>query len=356
MPREYWQRVPGGVYWTNLHGRRVSTKQRSLRAARAWKAGHELDGANPRLAAAKKANLADAILSLIAELKRRGRAEGTISKVEKKLGHYPRIWGNCKLAHIDAALVNSYVDLRLTEPGTGEGTVKRITIRDELAALRQVLKLARRHGLYAYAIEDVLPDRFETGHKPSTDYVDFDRLPALIWKIAPHRMAHALFYCVTGGRTADSFRARREDFDTVSWRIRVRGSKTDGSTREIPVPDFLRWYVSHLLTMAPGESLLFSPWAEGSMNRDIKAACRRAGLPPVSTNGLRRTFGHALRMHGFDLDTISKMFGHTTAKLARDVYADFTADELAAKVADVTTSRVYKNGTRATKKERKARR
>lgn len=355
MPREYWQRIPGGVYWTNLRGRRVSTKQRSLRAARAWKAGKELDGANPRLAAAKKASLADAILDLIAELKRRGRAKGTISKVEKKLGHYPRLWGDCKLANVDAALVNAYVDHRLTEPGTGEATIKRITIRDELAALRQVLKLARRHGRYPYAIEDVLPDRFETNHKPSTDYVEFDRLPVLLWRLAPHRVGHVLFFCVTGGRTADSFRARREDFDTVAWRIRVRGSKTDGSTRIIPVPDFLRWHVQFLLTMAPGESLLFSPWAEGSMNRDIKAACRRAGIEPVSTNGLRRTFGHALRAHGFDLDTISKMFGHTTAKLARDVYADFTADELAAKVAAVTTSSMYKNGTRATKTKGKTR-
>ncbi len=355
MPREYWQRVRGGVYWTNLRGRRVSTKQRSLRAARAWKAGKEIDGANPRLAAAKKARLADAVLDLIAELKRRGRAKGTISKVEKKLGHYPRIWGNCKLAHIDAELVNAYIDHRLTEPGTGEETVKRITIRDELAALRQLLKLARRHGRFAAAIEDVLPDRFEANHKPSTDYVDFDRLPALIWKLAPHRVAHVLFFCVTGGRAADAARARREDFDMKAGRITVRGKKTAGSWRTIPIPAFLRWYVEHLLAMAPGESLLFAPWSEGSQNRDIKAACRRAGLEPVSTNGLRRTFGHALRAHGFGLDVISRLFGHTTEKLCRDVYADFTADELAAKVAEVTTSTVYKNGTRATKKSGKGR-
>lgn len=338
--QEFWQRKRpdgslGRVYWTNLFGRRVSTGQQSLRAARVWKQGKELDGANPRLAAAKKASLVDAIVDMIAELRRRGRKPATISKVTKKLGHYPRIWGlGRKLATIDARAVSQYIDQRLTEPGTGDATVKRITISDELGALRQALKLARRHGLYPFAIEDVLPDRFETGHKPRTDYVPFGDLWRLYGALPQHRRAHMLFYCVTGGRTADSFRAMRKDFDTAAWRIDVHGSKTEGSDRNIPVPEFLRWLVLILLADAPGENLLFTTWSEGSQNRDIKAACRRAGLAPVSTNGLRRTFGHALRSHGYTLDVISKLFGHTTEKLARDVYADFTADELADKVAE----------------------
>ncbi len=339
--REFWQRKKpdgtlGSTYWTNLFGRRVSTGQSSLRAARIWKQGKELDGANPRLAAAKKASLRDAILEMLAELRRRGRAAGTIDKVRKKLGHFPRLWGeDRKLATIDAKLVDTYIDARLLDEGARAGsTLSRTTIRDELAALRQTLKLARRQGLYPYALEDVLPDRFETGHVPSKDYVPFDRLSELLSTLPAHRKAHVLFYCVTGGRTADTFRARREDFVTAGdWSVTVRGSKTRRSWRTIPVPDFLRPYVEALLALAPGESLLFQPWSEGSQNRDIKAACARVGLAPVSTNGLRRTFGHALRTHGYSLDLISKLFGHTTEKLARDVYADFDEAELAAAVA-----------------------
>jgi integrase len=108
--------------------------------------------------------------------------------------------------------------------------------------------------------------------------------------------------------------------------------ETAGSWRTIPVPEFLRPLVTRLLADAPGDDVLFDPWLEGNQNRDIKAACRRAKLEPVSTNGLRRTFGHALRAHGFSLDVISRLFGHTTEKLARDVYADFDQDELAAVV------------------------
>lgn len=341
MRREFWQRkradgTVGGPYWTNIGGERVTTGQPTVKLARLWKDGQLAERANPRLAAAKKATLDDAIADLLAELRRRGRAEGTIDKVRKKLGHFNRLWGKgCKLATIDANKVNAYVDMRLLDPGAAaETTLSRTTIRDELAALRQMLKLARRLGRYSFAIEDVLPDRFETGQKPRKDYVPFGKLHLLFGKLPEHRRAHMLFFCVTGGRTADSFRARREDFETEgdAWRITVRGSKTEGSYRTIPVPDFLMWPVAILLALAPGRGLLFAPWAEGSMNRDLKAACSRAGFEPVSTNGLRRTFGHALRAHGYSLDVISKLFGHTTEKLARDVYADFAADELADKV------------------------
>lgn len=341
MSDEFWQRVRpdgtrGGPYQTNLFGRRVSTKQPTIGLARTWKAGKLLEGANPRLAASKKARLDDAVRDLLAELRRRGRRPKTIEKNRKKMATFLGMWGvECRLSTIDARKVNAYIDSRLLDDGAAKDTsLSRTTIRDELAALRQTLKLAKRHGLYAYALEDVLPDRFEANITPRKDFVPWDKLWRLYGQLPEHRRAHVLWFCVTGGRCADSFRARREDFDVSSteWRITVRGSKTKGSYRTIPVPEFCRWTVALILREAPGEELLFQPWSEGSMNRDIKAACRRAGLGPVSTNGLRRTFGHGLLGHGYSMDVISKMFGHSTEKLAREVYANMNAEELAEKV------------------------
>lgn len=358
--REFWTRdgSKGGVLWTNLHGRRVTTGCTDKRAARIWKRAQERQGADPRLAAAEKACLADAIRDLYAELRRRGRSKSTLKRAEQKLGHFPRLWGvDCKLARIDARKIAEYVDARLLEPGAKtETTVARITIRDELAFLRQMLKLARRNGLYPHAIEDVLPIQFETGHKPRKDYVAEDNVPKLLKRVTKRHRAHLLFFCVTGGRLADSYRAKREDFDTVKWRVRVRGSKTEKSWRTIPVPEFLRPRVTELLASAEGEDVLFRFWP--NINRDIKAACDRAKIPRVSTNGLRRTFGHSLRVHGFDLDTISKLFGHTTVKLARDVYADVEGDELAEVVQkqEARGARMrYKNGTRPARKPKKRR-
>jgi integrase len=338
--REFWKRKrpdgkPGRIYWTNLQGQRVSTGQSTEGDARIWKRAREREGADPRLAAAEAACLEDAIGDLYAELRRRGRAAATQKRARDKLGHFARLWGlKRKMSTIDSKLVNEYIDKRLTEPGIRKkATVQRITIRDELAFLRQTLKLAYRNGVFHLHAEDVLPILFETGHKPKKDYVRFDKIPALVAGLPKSRRAHALYFCVCGGRAADSERALREDFDVERWRITVRGSKTAASWRTIPVPEFLRPLVTQMLELAPGglakDDPLFWLWEDGSMNRDLRIACEKAGIGRVSSNGLRRTFGHALRSHGFDLDTISKLFGHTTAKLVRDVYADVDGDELA---------------------------
>lgn len=355
MQREFFKRKrPDGTlaptYWTRIGGRRVSTKTSNLTAAKRWKERQLVERADPRRAASEAATLADAMREMYAELRRRGRAAGTQRRCRQKLAHFPRLWGeNCKLAQIDARKISQYITTRLDDSpeDTGFKTPKRITIRDELAFLRQMLKLARKQGLYALAIEDVMPDLFETGHKPKRDWVREENLPKLLEHVEARHGAHLLFFVCTAGRLADSYRARPSDFDLTKWRATVRGSKTDGSFRTIPVSDFLHTYVRQMLRDAEGdvdgEDILFRPWP--NIHRDVNAACDRAGIPRVTTNGLRRTFGMWHRLRGFSLDTISKLFGHTTAKLVRDVYADLEGDELAELMALEQARSKYKPGT-----------
>lgn len=332
--------------WTRIGGKRVSTGTSNLKAAKRWKERKLIERADPRRAAAETATLADAMRELYAELRRRGRSAATQQRARQKLAHFPRLWGEtCRLSEIDARKVGQYIDTRLDDSyeTTGFKTPARITIRDELAFLRQMLKLARRQGLYSYAIDDVLPELFETGHKPKRDWVREENLPKLLEHVQPRHAAHLLFFVVTAGRLADSYRARKEDFDTVKWRATVRGSKTEGSFRTIPVSDFLHDYVKEMLRNAEGEDTMFLRWPH--LHRDLKAACDRAGIPQVTTNGLRRTFGMWHRLHGYSLDTISKLFGHTTAKLVRDVYADIDGDELAELMKLEQARGRFKNGT-----------
>lgn len=349
--REFWRRprtdgTLGDVYWTNLGGKRITTGCPSLKAAKRWKERKLVERADPRRAASEVATLADAMRELYAELRRRGRAAGTQKRCRQKLAHFPRLWGeDCKLSEIDARKVGKYIDARLDDSleTTGFKTPKRITLRDELAFLRQMLKLARRQGLYAMAIEDVLPDQFETGHKPMRDWVREENLPKLLDHVEKRHAAHLLFFVCTAGRLSDSYRARREDFDLEKSRATVRGSKTDGSYRTIPVSDFLQGYVKQMLRDADGETVLFRDWP--NIHRDVNAACVRAGIPKVTSNGLRRTFGMWHRLRGFSLDTISKLFGHTTAKLVRDVYADLEGDELAELMALEQARGTFKSST-----------
>lgn len=339
---EFWRRKRadgsvGDTWWTNLGGERVSTGQTRLDAAKRWKAARELERADPRRARAEAATLEDAIREMYAELRRRGRSAATQQRCRVKLAHFPRLWGlKCKLIDVDAKKIASYIDTRLDDE------VARITIRDELAFLRQTLKLARKQGLYPYAIDDVMPDMFETGHKPRRDSVTEENLPKLLEHVIDRHAAHLIFFVVTAGRLADSYRARAEDFDVANWRATVRGSKTEGSYRTIPIEPFLRPWVERMLRLAEphDNGLLFHEWP--NFHRDLRAACKRAGIPAVTSNGLRRTFGKWHRLRGYSLDSISKLFGHTTAKLVRDVYADVEGDEL----AEVLETERYKTGTR----------
>jgi integrase len=351
---EFWRRERsdgsrGDKYWTRIDGKRVSTGQESLKAAKRWKERELLERADPRRAASETASLGDAIRELCAELRRRGRSDATILRARQKLSHFPRLWGeDCKLSVIDARKVGAYIDTREADSyeSTGFKKPERLTIRDELAFLRQLLKLARRQGLYALAIDDVMPLVFETGHKPKKDWVREEDLPKLLSHVEPRHAAHLLFFVCTAGRLADSYRARRKDFDVERDRVTVHGSKTEGSYRTIPVTDFLRPLVTRLLRDAEGEDALFVFWP--NLHRDLAGACTRAGIPIVTTNGLRRSFGMWHRLRGYSLDTISKLFGHTTSKLVRDVYADVGGDELAELVAHEGSDRRYKNGTRET--------
>lgn len=353
--REFFKRErpdgsKGDIWWTNLGGKRVSTETSNLKAAKRWKERKLIERADPRRAAAEAATLADAIREMYAELRRRGRAAATQKKCRQKLAHFPRIWGeDCKLATIDAKKIAAYLDARLDDSpeATGFITPVRLTLRDELAFLRQTLKLARKQQRYPYAIADVFPDQFETGHKPKKDWAREENLPKLLAHVEPRHAAHLLFFVCTAGRLADSYRAKREDFKTgPDWRAHVRGSKTDGSFRTVPVEDFLHTYVKRMLRDAEGEDVLFVDWP--NIHRDLKAACGRAGIPAVTTNGLRRSFGMWHRLRGFSLDTISKLFGHTTAKLVRDVYADVDGDELAELMALEKARGTFKNGTGGT--------
>lgn len=321
--------------WTRIGGKPVSTKTSNLKAAKRWKERRLIERADPRRAAAETHSLGDAIRAMKAELRRRGRADGTLERCDQKLAHFARLWGEgCKLSTVDAEKVGEYIDTRLGDEGLTKGKpVARITIRDELAFLRQLLKLARRQGKYPYAIEDVMPLVFETGHKARKDFVVESKIQDLLGHVIEPHAAHLLFFMVTAGRLADSYRAQRTDFDTTKWTATVRGSKTDGSFRTIPIEPFMRPLVQQMLDLAEdyvdpttGDKLLFPAWQ--NIGRNLPQACDRAGIPRVSTNGLRRTFGTMFRIRGYSLETISKMFGHTTLELCREVYADLEGEEL----------------------------
>lgn len=251
------------------------------------------------------------------------KAEATQDKVRRKLGHFVRLWGlDWPLARVTGDLVLAYIRTR-----TAEG-VKPITIRDELVALRGVLKLARFRVVYARDLETVFPPHFSAGYKPRTRAPSREEVGKLLAELAPARARHVAFIVATGARWGESLRARRED--VADELVHLRGTKTAGSLRDVPVTALTAPLLAVALDGAPRAGLLHASW--GKYHRDIRAACKRAGIDPVSPNDLRRAFATWHRQAGVTAEEVSLLLGHATDTLAQTTYGRISGADLGERI------------------------
>jgi len=77
--------------------------------------------------------------------------------------------------------------------------------------------------------------------------------------------------------------------------------------------------------------MLFGPWQ--NVRRDLRIACARADVPPVSPNDLRRTFGTWLRKQGVDPSLIAPAMGHADSRMVERVYGRLPPEDLRAQIA-----------------------
>ena len=252
----------GNVWWTRIDGKRVSTRCKDKKAAELAARDLERRRADPRHAAAQSTTLGDAVRSMTAELRRRGRAAATMERAKQKLGHWVRLWGETlPLALITRDRVTDVIDQRQAEGAS------RTTIRDELAFLRQLLRLAWSERLTPHDPASILP-RWEAQHRPRERVLEPAEVEALLRALTPRRAAHVAFVLATGARLGESMRARREDVaDDVVY---LRGTKTELARRRVPILPMTRPLLAFALEHAPGEALLFAPW--GKLHRDVSAS------------------------------------------------------------------------------------
>lgn len=323
----------GKIYWARVRDRsgqvvRKSTKCRTIPAALQEYERLEREAVDQTYGAAAETTLAKAIADYYADLQRRRVSEATRSIAEQKCGHLVRVWGqNMPLSLVTSKLVHDYIDRRQREDVTDH------TIKKELGQLRQVLVIARHHGLFPLEVEQVMPPYFSAKHKPRETWLTPAELRRLLAELTQDRAAHVAWMVATGGRLAESYRAERKDVDWTRGTILMRGSKTAGSWCELPVSPLMRGLLERALRGAPGNRPLFRPWDK--LHRDMAAACRRADVPRVTPNDLRRTFGTWHREAGVNINLISKLLRHTTDKLAQTTYARLGADALGKLLGDV---------------------
>ncbi len=319
----------GEVWWAWFYepsGRRncKSTKCTDKRAAELTLREWERGAADPAYAAAHTATVETALTRLIADRRSKGRAEGTLSMYLAKGGHVARVLGaDTPLARVTAREIDRFIDVRLEE-GAARNTVKK-----ELTTIRGLLKVAKRRGEFPGDIGAVMPEGFESGYQPRKRFLTADETQALLRELTPDRAARVAFILATGARWGETDRARRQDVQPAAERVLLRGTKTDLAARTVPIVGGGHDLVAHAQRHAEGaDGMLFRPW--GNARRDLSLACGHAGIPAVSPNDLRRTFGTWLRLHGVAPHFIGVAMGHADSRMVERVYGRMPEENLRA--------------------------
>lgn len=312
MPRLYKR---GRIWWYQFRGGRYSTQCTDKKAAELEAREIERRVADPAYRAANKATLADIYPAFVAQQQQRGRAKGTLKMYETHLAHLGRVLGEAApLASLDAARLDGYVAARHAEGAQSP------TIHKELTTLRGMLKLARRHDKYPFALDQVMP-LVSGASKPGKRHLTEQQVPKLLAALQPKRAAFVAFIVATGADLSSVETAEKGDINLQAGTILVRGTKTNHRHREVPI---LKPFAK--LAERAARGLPFEPW--GNVRRDLEVACRRAKVPRVTPRDLRRTHGSILRQRGVEPHLIGKMLGHADSRMVEKVYGQLPADAL----------------------------
>lgn len=295
------------VYWARdpVSGQRVSTGARSLAGAIAWREERERRAANPHYAASTEATIGEWIRKVNA-LKAERKAAGTAHMYRVKLGHVARIFGaGAPMAAITPESVDRYVEQRQQEASNN-------TIGKELTAIVQLCKHAKRAGQYAGDISALRPVGFDIQYTPRTAHLEWSQLPALARVLKPHQLAAVKAIVATSARLSEYLTLHASDVDLSRSIVRIRGTKTAGSAREVAVPSLLRPLLVEALPH------LERKWVR--ITHELPEACAAAGIQRLTPNDLRRTHSTWLIEAGVSKDAVSAQLGHTTRAMVDRVY------------------------------------
>lgn len=320
---EYWQ-----CEYRDGNGRRVqrSTQRSSKKAAELVGLEWERLAVDPAYAASHAATLADALSAFLdqceAERARKVMADATVSFYRVKVGHLVRVFGQAlPLRDVTSRSVRDYLTTRRAE-GASEHTLSK-----EVTALRQSLALAKLDGRWRGDVDAVVPP-VAARYEPRVRTLTLCEARDLLLQLDGDRRAWVAFALATGAERGAVERAQRVDVKLEPGLVRVRGTKREARDRVVPlVLDECRALLELALELQQGDDVLFLPW--GNANRDLRAACERAGIAPCGPNDLRRTFASWHVSAGVSHDVLRRAMGHTSTAMLDKVYGRMAPEHLA---------------------------
>jgi integrase len=357
--RRLWKR--GDIWWGTHYPQgpggpreRRSTGCADERAAALVLDGWERESAVARLdphhAKRQAATLSQALDLLVehrAELARANKkSPATAAFYEQKAKNWTAFLGNdFPLHRLDSTHVERFISSRrAVDPETKAPFASESTIHKELVTLRAALKRAKILKLWRGDVGEIIEPGFASDYQARTAHVpDLASAWRLIHEVEHEsgagRAAIVAFSIATGAERSAIFRARREDVTKTSVLVPLHGTKR--KTRERQVPIVLPWQkalLSFASKNADGtEGSLFRPWVNA--RRGILGAARRARLPPLTYNDLRRTYGMWMRGEGIAPALIAPTMGHASGDMVERVYGRLTGADVAKQIGEVISIR-----------------
>lgn len=269
-------------------------------------------------------SLAEAFEELRMRKVRANRSAATMDKLATKGGHVLRIFGlNTNIHTITLADCERYIDQRRSE------FVGTHTIKMELDHLKQALRTVKRHGLYDRDPDDIYPkDALENAYIPRDRYLTVEEAKVLAEALPESRRDLFWFYIYTGARKSEPFKVYARH--VRDGEVRIEGTKTDHSARNVSLHPDIRPMVERRAAMAAGGPIFKDQW---DATQGLMKACRRIGMEHCSPNDLRRTFATWLAQNGANQMAVSKMMGHSSVTMLKRVYAQFGKDSLSRNIA-----------------------
>jgi len=253
--------------------------------------------------------LTDAIAEFMAEVERRERAAMTISFYEKKAVPLLRGLGAGRdVETLSTGDVNAYVDARRAQGA------KRATNAKELGLLRSVLLHV---GVDPRKVKGLVGVHMRGSYTPrerALSHAEYKRL----WLALSRELRDFLVvYCNLGVRESELYQLTGADLEADM--VHVRGKKTSRADRWIPLTREARTVLERRAGARENHEPLFPRWRNA--RRDLRAACVRAKIAPVSHNDLRRTFASWLCERGVPELVTASLLGHASSAMVRRVYA-----------------------------------
>jgi hypothetical protein len=308
---------------------RRSTRCSTKAAAELVVARWERERADPVYAAANAATFGEEVRLFLASCKdavaRHRMAPGTLGMYRQKAATLVHFLGaELRLGLIDASTFATYLEQRRAhglrdEDGVKVKDIAEGTLYKEWVTFRGVLKSAWRAQRFGRDPASLKPEHFGPEYEPCTTFLTAKQADALLLQLSGDRRRMVAFVLATGARRREAYLAQSGDIG--GGVVHLRGTKTKGSLRTIPIPKPMRRWAK-IAGQPP-----FAPWPNA--RRGLAAACLRAGVPAVTWNDLRRTFASLLIQAGVAPHVVARLLGHSTTAMVDRVYGRTGHEDLA---------------------------